>query len=246
MTRPRSSSSLSSSQRALLASLHVAVRHDACPGGQSIECPPVERDDALALSRRGYLVLNPEPNTARSFTVFLTPTGARAAMRLATPMRRKARAPRALIAEQFLRPMLAWPRQWAEDDVGIALGSALIGIFRHFLADLILRGAAPSTLRRHRDQLYTLGHECLRAIRHERHAADIEAIPLLIDEIDESGGPLLSSRFATEDDQRVFDATCRKLHRWLQARGGPDGPTPTPPASEHPAGPEPAHESPAG
>lgn len=77
--------SLSPSQQALLASLYQAVRHEACPGGLSIECAPAEREDALALSRRRYLILNPEPNPSRSFTVFLTKTGVRAAARLATP-----------------------------------------------------------------------------------------------------------------------------------------------------------------
>ncbi|WP_136256292.1 hypothetical protein [Metallibacterium scheffleri] len=84
MPGSKKSSRLSDQQTALLISLYSEIRSDEHPGHQSIECSPEEKQSALALSRRGYLVVNDEPNAYRSFTVFMTASGIDAAKRLAT------------------------------------------------------------------------------------------------------------------------------------------------------------------
>ncbi len=71
---------LSIAQQALLVSLHDEVSHLEHPGAVSIECSMNEKASALALSRRGYLLIHDAPGVDRSFEVFLTAEGIETAM----------------------------------------------------------------------------------------------------------------------------------------------------------------------
>ncbi|THD11284.1 hypothetical protein B1806_03970 [Metallibacterium scheffleri] len=114
--------------------------------------------------------------------------------------------------------MLDWPVNWADDESLVPLGRILSAVFRDFMNDLIAGGASRTTLRRHRGELFNLGYECLRAVSTGQLPGNDGAWSILESLIDDCGGPLLSSRFASESDQRVFDATCRKLHKWIGSR----------------------------
>jgi hypothetical protein len=57
------------------------------------------------------------------------------------------------------------------------------------------------------------GH--LIEVRHENPAAAaMDARMLVLNQIDQSGGPLIS-RHLDEEAQSAFDATCKKLYRFL-------------------------------
>lgn len=131
---------------------------------------------------------------------------------------RKNRATHAATIDALLRSMLDWPVNWVDDESWVPLGRALSAVFRDFMNDLIAGGASRTTLRRHRGELFNLGYECLRAVSTDQLPANDGAWSILESLIDDCGGPLLSSRFASESDQRAFDATCRKLHKWIGSR----------------------------
>ena len=65
---------------------------------------------------------------------------------------------------------------------------------------------------RHRDPMWLLGGEIIRR-RHDNRAK-MPMEDLLFDLLEDEGGRLIWPRI-TESEQNAFDATCRKLYRFL-------------------------------
>ncbi len=80
------------------------------------------------------------------------------------------------------------------------------------------------TIRQHVDNLWRLGGEIIRDLNDDPPRRKITADRLLRQAIHADGGPLLYH--GSEDEQRSFDSTCRKLHRFppvtLRAEFGND------------------------
>ncbi len=112
-----------------------------------------------------------------------------------------------------------WPQRWRYEDRDLIPGQALIDAFTPFLLHLLDSTLTRKTLRRHRDNLWLLGGEIIRKIQQEPELRKQPVAATLLDAIDDDVGPLLYPP-ATEEDQRSFDATCRKLRVFLipQAR----------------------------
>jgi hypothetical protein len=92
-------------------------------------------------------------------------------------------------------------------------GERLLAGMRPFLEHLASSGLAPRTIRRHVDNLWRLGAEIIRRLHYDPPLRKMAADRLLRKAIDEEGGPLLHN--GSEEDQRTFDSTCRKFHRFL-------------------------------
>ena len=84
-----------------------------------------------------------------------------------------------------------------------------------FHQDGLQAGLLAKTLARHCDPLEMLGGELIRRRQDDPDLAKQRVEHLLLSLIDEDGGPLIWPRI-TETAQRSFDATCRKLYRFLQ------------------------------
>jgi hypothetical protein len=72
---------------------------------------------------------------------------------------------------------------------------------------------SPKTIRRHVDNLWTLGGEIIRDLNHTPSRRKVAANKLLRDAVHTDGGPLIYN--GSEEEQRSFDSTCRRLHRFL-------------------------------
>jgi hypothetical protein len=90
-------------------------------------------------------------------------------------------------------------------------GLQLVECFTPFLRHLLSSSLSGKTLRKHRDNLWLLGGEIISDLH--------EMAQVVFAALDEEGGPLISHR-GSEEQQRSFDATCRKLHRFLKHDGG--------------------------
>ena len=89
----------------------------------------------------------------------------------------------------------------------------LLTCLRPFIEQLATTSLTPKTIRRHIDNLWLLGGEIIRDL-HEDPSLRRVALPrLLRDVVHEDGGPLIHN--GSENEQRSFDSTCRKLHRFL-------------------------------
>lgn len=107
-----------------------------------------------------------------------------------------------------------WPRSWAGDARDIPPGLRMVEYFKPFLRDLLARNLSRQTLRQHRDNIWVLGGEVISQLQIDSGLRRRPIEQLVRDLIGDDGGPLLSHH-QSEAEQRSFDATCRKLFRFL-------------------------------
>ena len=91
----------------------------------------------------------------------------------------------------------------------------MVEIFRPFLRHLLRLNLSGKTLRKHRDNLWLLGGEIISGLHQDPELQKRPMVQVVLAAIDDDGGPLISNR-SSDDQQRSFDATCRKLHRFLK------------------------------
>ncbi len=122
-------------------------------------------------------------------------------------------APVALDVSAYCRDLHDWPRSWMGLDKDLPPGEELLTHLRPFIEHLASSGLSPKTIRRHVDNLWLLGGEIIRDLHYDPSLRKRATERLLRSVIHEDGGPLIHN--GSEDDQRSFDSTCRKLHRFL-------------------------------
>ena len=92
-------------------------------------------------------------------------------------------------------------------------GERLLACLRPFIEYLASSALSPKTIRRHVDNLWILGGEIILDLHYDPTLRKRPADRLLRNAVHEDGGPLVHN--GSEEAQRSFDATCRKLHRFL-------------------------------
>jgi hypothetical protein len=111
-----------------------------------------------------------------------------------------------------------WPRSWHVDPADIPVGQQIVQVFTPFLLHLLDQGLAKATMRRHRDNLWTLGGELIRLRHDDDELANKQVKDALRQLVDDDGGPLMWPRIS-EPEQDALDATCRKFNRFLREQG---------------------------
>ena len=107
-----------------------------------------------------------------------------------------------------------WAHSWRCEDRDILPGEQLVALFKPFLLHLLSEGLTRSTRNRHRDNLWMLGGEVIRDIIETPKLRKRPVEEVLRDVIADGEGPLIHGGMS-ESAQNAFDATCRKLHRFL-------------------------------
>ena len=92
-------------------------------------------------------------------------------------------------------------------------GEAILACLRPFIEHLASSTLSSKTIRRHVGNLWLLGGEIIRDLHYDPSLRKKTADRLLRSVIHEDGGPLVHN--GSEEQQRSFDSTCRKLHRFL-------------------------------
>ena len=99
-------------------------------------------------------------------------------------------------------------------DKDLPPGEKLVACFRPFLEHVVASSRSPKTVRKHIDNLWVLGGEIIRDLNETPSLRKVPVERLLLDAIHEEGGPLIHNCHS-EEQQRSFDSTCRKLRRFL-------------------------------
>lgn len=107
-----------------------------------------------------------------------------------------------------------WPKRWSYDESDLAPGRLIVEFLKPFLLHLLAKKLASSTLRRHRDHMWMLGGEVIRRRQEDAHLRRLPVGKAIFALLEEDGGPLIWPRI-TEQEQDSFDASCRKLYRFL-------------------------------
>jgi hypothetical protein len=110
-----------------------------------------------------------------------------------------------------------WPGSWAYEPRDIPYGLRMVECFTPFLRELLALSLSRKTLRQHRDNIWVLGGEVIRRLQLDSSLRRRPVPPVILNLIGDDGGPLLSHG-QSDAEQRSFDATCRKLFRFLNAR----------------------------
>ena len=107
-----------------------------------------------------------------------------------------------------------WPDSWMVDQPDRATGEAIVTVLTPFIEYLINQGLTKRTIKHHVDNLWALGGEMITAIHWDESLRKLSARDLVLNAVDEEGGPLLRNPLDPED-QKPFDSTCRKLYKFL-------------------------------
>src|SRR5216684_5545857 len=121
-------------------------------------------------------------------------------------------------ASAYCRDLDTWPRSWMGLEKDLPPGEELVANLRPFIEQLASSSLTPKTIRRHVDNLWLLGGEIIRDLNYDPCLRKVAAEKLLRSVIHEDGGPLVHN--GSEDEQRSFDSTCRKLRGFLEERSG--------------------------
>lgn len=105
-------------------------------------------------------------------------------------------------------------------DKDLPPGAKLVACFRPFLEELVASDLSPKTIQKHVDNLWALGGEIIRDLHEDPSLRRKNIKQILADQIDDEGGPLVYAMESEEDQQRPFDSTCKKLHRFLSQSSG--------------------------
>jgi hypothetical protein len=116
-------------------------------------------------------------------------------------------------ASAYCRDLDNWPRSWMGLEKDLPPGEQLLACFRPFIEALASSSLSPKTIRKHVDNLWMLGGEIIRDLNQDPSLRKVATDRLLSDVIHADGGPLIHN--GSEEEQRSFDSTCRKLHRFL-------------------------------
>ena len=90
-------------------------------------------------------------------------------------------------------------------------------VFTPFLLELLAQGLSRKTRNLHRDNLWLLGGEIIRDLNDTPKLRKRPVADLIREVIANDEGPLIHGGFS-EQEQRSFDSTCKKLNRFLAAR----------------------------
>ena len=107
-----------------------------------------------------------------------------------------------------------WPRSWHVEPADLVVGQQIVQVLTPFLLHLLDQGLAKATVRRHRDNLWSLGGELIRCRYDDDELARQDATEAIRQLIERDGGPLMWPRI-TESEQDSLDTTCRKLDRFM-------------------------------
>ena len=113
----------------------------------------------------------------------------------------------------YCRDLDNWPRSWMGLEKDLPPGEQLLACFRPFIEHLASSSLSRKTIRKHVDNLWMLGGEIIRDLHYDPSLRKLAADRLLRKVVHQDGGPLVHN--GSDEEQRSFDSTCRKFHRFL-------------------------------
>ena len=113
----------------------------------------------------------------------------------------------------YCRDLPEWPQSWMGDECDLVPGQNIVEYFTPFLLHLATSGLTKKTIQKPVDNLWLLGGEIIRDLQ-ETPRRRKKPVNELIGSLLGDDGPLLYHG-DSEERQRSFDSTCRKLRRYL-------------------------------
>ena len=115
--------------------------------------------------------------------------------------------------EHYCRDLNSWPDSWMGLEKDLPPGEQLVMLFRPFLEHLAISNLSPKSIQKHVDNIWVLGGEIITEFNYTPSLRKAPITKVLADLI-KDGGPILHHS-DSEEQQRSFESTCRKLWRFL-------------------------------
>ena len=125
-------------------------------------------------------------------------------------------AAQAAALTEYCPDLVQWPQRWQFEEHDLVAGQRIVEFISPFLLHLLGECLATKTLHRHRDHLAMLGGELIRRRYDDAALKKMPVSKAIAELIEEEGGPLIWPRIS-EAEQNSFDATCRKLYKYLNS-----------------------------
>ena len=119
-----------------------------------------------------------------------------------------------IIIKDYCKDVDEWPDRWKRLPEDVAYGEKLLKEIIPFMKFLVSKKYTKRTLKKHFDKLWLFGGELIEDINKEDELRELNALDLLLENIDSSGGPY-SKHLDTENDFDSFDTTCRKFYKFI-------------------------------
>ena len=116
-----------------------------------------------------------------------------------------------------------WPNNWMRTSEDLAIGRGFLALFTPFIQHLIDQGLAKRTIKNHGNHLGALGGEIIGRLDSlvEEKNRTLSPRELILHYVHDEGGPLLSLLDPNDKTDlayhMAYDATCRKLLKYLRA-----------------------------
>jgi len=118
---------------------------------------------------------------------------------------------------RYCKDIHDWPSSWEIDCADHEVGQAILEQFIPFLIDKIQQGRAKRTIHTYTRYLWVLGGELIRHINTYEADRRLPAKSLLLNSINEKGGPYWHDAFNEEEHHR-YDSVCRLLYKFMSAK----------------------------
>ena len=115
---------------------------------------------------------------------------------------------------QYCPDLENWARSWRCEQNDLVQGRRIVKFLKPFLLYLLNQRLSAKTLRKHRDHLWMLGGEVIRRRQENSTLRRLAVERATFALLEEDGGPLIWPQIS-ESEQDAFDATCRKLYRFV-------------------------------
>lgn len=107
-----------------------------------------------------------------------------------------------------------WPQSWAGLPEDVLYGNQVLPHMKEFIQFLKQEDLSIKTVNRHIDALWALGGKIIDRLDDEEKNRTKEPLQLLLELIDEDGGPLIDF----SEEQASFDRTCKKFYKFLKGK----------------------------
>ena len=120
----------------------------------------------------------------------------------------------------YCKDLDRWPESWAGfPELDVPVGERILEEFQPFLLALIEKGLTKKTVKKYADYLWVLGGELIRHVNDEEKDRALPARELILDHIDETGGPYWRQAH-NEHDRDAYDSVCRRLYQFMTGAKG--------------------------
>jgi hypothetical protein len=115
---------------------------------------------------------------------------------------------------EYCKDINDWPDSWEIDSDDIRVGNHILEHFTAFLIDKIQQGRAKKTIKNYAQYLWILGSELISRINFYEHERELSAKELILNYIDQDGGPLWQDA-SSELEQDRYDSVCKALFKFM-------------------------------